>query len=144
VDKLHLRKAVADDIPRMSELEGIANFGIAPRTTETWHKSISHTQEQVWVAEYDNILVGYHIITPVLDKLHLTEMSVDPEYRNRGIGRAMINNSISINPQSWAEIEVLNFASQNMVKSCGMYVHSYVKQYYANGSDAVLYVSEEW
>ena len=57
-------------------------------------------QEEVWVAEYDNILVGYHIITPVLDKLHLTEMSIDPEYRNRGIGRAMINNSISINPKS--------------------------------------------
>tara|TARA_B100000085_G_scaffold209451_1_gene193410 strand:- start:3030 stop:3470 length:441 start_codon:yes stop_codon:yes gene_type:complete len=143
MDKLHIRQAVKDDVPRLSELEQTANFGFAPRITDTWHKSLDG-QEQTYVAEYDNEIVGYIIHAPVLDKLHIPEEVIHPDYRDKKIGQALINHALSINKEIWAEAEVTNFACQNMLKSCGFYTHSYVKQYYYNGTDAVMMVSEGW
>lgn len=143
MDKLHIRQAVIDDVPRLSELEQTANFGFAPRITDTWHKSLDG-QEQTYVVEYDNEVIGYGIFAPVLDKMHIVEVVVDPNHRGKKIGQGIVNHALSISKESWCEVEVTNFASQNMLKACGFYSHSYVKKYYYNGSDAVMMVSEGW
>ena len=142
MDKLHIRQAVLDDIPRISAIEQTANFGVAPRVSETWIRSIK--EEQVYVADNENEVLGYGIFAPVLDKLHIVEIVVDHDHRDKKIGQKFVNHALSINKESWVEVEVTNFASQNMLKACGFYTHSYVKKYYYNGNDAVMLVSEGW
>jgi GNAT superfamily N-acetyltransferase len=77
--------AIADDPPL--SVEHLARYQRAGR---------------VWVAQHGSALVAYLILDVVADAAHIEQVSVDPRYSRRGIGRQLIDTAAG-----WARVHGL-------------------------------------
>ena len=89
MDKLIIRIADANDIDRIAELEEICFSD--PWTRESVRQEIEDNPLALYiVAELDQKVVGYAGIWWIVDEGHITNVAVDPQYRGKHIGEAII------------------------------------------------------
>jgi len=79
----------------------------------------------------------------LLKKGHVVSIAVLPEYRRKGVGKALINKAIegirSYNAkQFFLEVRVTNVPAVNMYKRLGFEVTRTIHGYYADGEDAYV------
>ena len=107
-----------------------------------------------YVAEVDGRVVGYvmsrverglsnHKPLSVVKKGHIVSIAVLPEYRRRGIGRALMTHSLEGlreygAEECYLEVRVSNTAAINLYKSLGFEMVRVVKRYYLDGEDAYI------
>ena len=96
------------------------------------------------VAKIDGKITGYAGIWFILDEVHITNIAVHPDYRNRGIGDKLIKKIISIAGESSLKgitLEVRNSNSQAiyLYEKNGFKSEGLRKKYYADtGEDAII------
>ncbi len=96
------------------------------------------------VAEVDGRVVGYVIARKVSSKGHIIAIAVDPEYRCRGIGRALM---LAVEEELkkkgvielWLEVRVSNRRAMRFYRRVGYVEKGILKGYYGDGEDAVLF-----
>lgn len=87
--KLTIRGAEVKDIRRLREVEE-AGF-IVPWGEETLRQEIINQDRTSYlVAEIENEIVGYAGLWVIFDEGHITRVAVDPKFRRRGIGQALV------------------------------------------------------
>ena len=148
MDRLHIRQATPKDIPTLQKLEENGGFDIPPRVSSEWYKQFSAYEyaeilEGVFIAELDSDIVGYTIITRVLDRHHICETVLHSDYHGQGLGQELMNFG-STYEKVFCEARVDNEPSRKMAYRCGFVNHSYIRNFYKDGSDAVLMVSKDW
>lgn len=99
------------------------------------------------VAEVDGIVAGYIISRIVNNSGHILAVAVAPEYRKRGLGRALTEVTLKEFEEfglesAWLEVRLSNSAAIYLYKSLGFEEKGIVNLYYADSESAVILKKE--
>ncbi|NOZ59146.1 MAG: ribosomal protein S18-alanine N-acetyltransferase [Euryarchaeota archaeon] len=100
--------------------------------------------ETFLVAEVDRRVVGYVIARKVNSKGHIIAIAVDPGFRCRGIGRALM---LAVEEELkkmgvielWLEVRASNTRAMRFYRRLGYSEKEVLKGYYNDGEDAVVF-----
>ena len=104
------------------------------------HNSVANYQ----VAEVDGKIIGYGGLWCVLDEGEITNIAVSKEYREQGVGKAILNALIQVALQKnlvmiHLEVRSGNIVAQNLYKCLGFKKIAIRKDYYQKPiEDAVI------
>ncbi|MEN0035407.1 MAG: ribosomal protein S18-alanine N-acetyltransferase [Cellvibrio sp.] len=89
---LHFRLITSDDIPDVMTLERSAH-------SHPWRQSsfedCLNGRQKCWLAEHNNTLVGYVVVTHGGGDAELLNISVAPAHQRRGIGQILLDHAVS-------------------------------------------------
>jgi ribosomal-protein-alanine N-acetyltransferase len=99
--------------------------------------------ESFLVAEKSGMVVGYVIARLIGRKGHIIAIAVAPEYRRRGIGRALMRSVTQVLKSQGAEelfleVRASNRAAIRFYEKQGFKQVQLIPKYYADGEDGVL------
>lgn len=66
-----------------------------------------------WLAELDSRVVGYGVMSVVIDESHILNLSVHPDWQAKGLGRKLIERLLKIARQHGAETALLEVRESN-------------------------------
>lgn len=117
-----IRTANASDIPAIARLEKLC-FS-APWSEDALRETMAREQALFLVAEACGEVRGYIGSYYVLDEGYITNVATDPEYRRRGIGRALVTELAergrALSLSFWTlEVRVSNESAIALYKSMG-------------------------
>jgi len=102
-----------------------------------------------FVAEFDGSVVGY-VVGDTADTHgillgHIKDIAVDPDYRQRGIGRELLSHGIASLAAHGAdrvklEVRRSNEAARSLYAEFGFEIHHTIPSYYDDGEDAYVLV----
>ncbi len=130
------------DLIRVKEIEQLS-FP-EPWSHQALEYMLSWHPKGCWVAAVHKEVVGYSIhVLEYKDLGHLLKLAVDPIWRRKGIGKALVLRLMdelrAINVKSLKlEVRESNSAARIMYKSLGFIETRKVPRYYFNGEDAVI------
>ena len=117
-----VRNMIKEDVAQVSELE--KKYFSLPWSYESLEKEIDNKGSIVCVAISDNRVVGYGGMLVVMDEGDITNIVVDEEYRELGIGKAIVEFLINEGEKRGChdytlEVRVSNEAAINLYKKLG-------------------------
>jgi ribosomal-protein-alanine N-acetyltransferase len=140
-----IRKAKSSDIPEVVKIE-TASF------THPWEESLffdtlSANGKYFFVYESDNKPVAYIIFETVLDEGNITDLAVEAKYRNKGIGKELIEKTLSLAKELkiksiFLEVRESNEAARKLYRKLGFKLLGKRKGYYPKNEDALTYIYE--
>ncbi|MBR0598057.1 ribosomal protein S18-alanine N-acetyltransferase [Clostridiales bacterium BAD-6] len=138
-----VRQAEAGDVKTIAELDKIC-FS-APWSESSFEKEIKENQLAFYiVAEIDHCIVGYAGLWRIIDEGHITNVAVHPDFRQKGIGEALVSVLLDHTQREGIrshtlEVRASNFAAISLYTKLGFVNVGYRKNYYEdNGEDAII------
>jgi len=144
VQGIVVRRASREDIDQVFEIE-LASFRI-PYPRHLLRAYLEISGDYFLVATAAGKVVGYAIGVVEKGRLgHVISLAVRPEWRRRGIGRALLNRLIELMADAGAEAIYLevrksNTAAIKLYKKLGFKEVCVVHRYYPDGEDAIVMV----
>ncbi len=111
VPQLALRRMVEDDVPAVISAE---RAGYAFPWSEGIFRDCLRAGYVCRVAELDELLVGYGILSVGAGEAHVLNLCVRPEYRCRGLGRRMLQQLIDLSRVAAAQDLFLEVRPSNL------------------------------
>ena len=130
------------DIPAVCEIEK-ACFP-DPWSEASFESELSGKNPAVYVvAEEDGRVIGHMGVWYILDEGHITNVAVSPEARRKGVGRALVEESLRLGRESGLrgftlEVRETNEAAIELYKSFGFETAGKRKNYYGQGLDGLI------
>lgn len=92
-------------------------------------------RDRAWVYEVDNQVVGYAIYSVVLDEASLLNIAIHPSFQGRGLGRRVLEQTLSMIVQGGANVCFLEVRRSNdraatLYESIGFRIVGERKDYY--------------
>ncbi len=146
MNTVYIREMYPDDIP---EIVSIERLSFSTPWSETSFRSEIYSRYSVTrVAELNGVIVGYICVKHVADECHLLNLAVHPDYRRRGIARALLDNVIQeLRIEGcrffYLEVRSSNYAARKLYEKFGFNMVGVRKGYYINpAEDAVIMMME--
>ena len=138
-----IRKAKSKDIPFVLEIEA-ASFA-HPWEESLFIDTLSANGKYFFVYESDNKPVAYIIFETVLDEGHITDLAVGEKYRNKGIGKELIEKILFLAKELkirsiFLEVRESNEAARKLYQKLGFKQMGKRKGYYPKNEDALTYI----
>lgn len=138
-----LRPCTEADLPAILNIE-CASYPTAWTRTAFVHELHNHHGRFV-VAEHQGRIVGYVCSWLIIDEVHILNIAVQPDCRRRGIGRALLGQTLAQARQTGAhranlEVRRSNRAAIGVYRKFGFETVSVRHKYYADGEDGLLMV----
>ena len=139
---IRFRPMKIGDTARIAELEKIC-FAV-PWSELSFREEIKNPCAYYTVAEDSGKVVGYGGIWNVFDESYITNIAVDPKYRQTGVGRAVLNKLLQEAKRKGAQLVTLevrpsNVPAMSLYESEGFVQLGLRKAYYPdNGEDALV------
>lgn len=124
---INIRRAIADDLPRLEQLER-ACFPDPWSGASLRHDLLQGPGYYV-VATRENTVIGYLSLWFVADEVQLIRLAVDPAVRRCGIGRRLLAHGLKEARDRQVayfhlEVRVSNWAAVELYRSAGLTVRS--------------------
>ncbi|MEW6739662.1 MAG: ribosomal protein S18-alanine N-acetyltransferase [Nitrospirota bacterium] len=146
MNTVYIREMYPDDIP---EIVSIERLSFSTPWSETSFRSEIYSRYSVTrVAELNGVVVGYICVKHVADECHLLDLAVHPDYRRRGIARALLDDVIQeLRIEGcrffYLEVRSSNYAARKLYEKFGFNMVGVRKGYYVNpAEDAVIMMME--
>lgn len=99
------------------------------------------------VAEHAERVVGFMLYELHRNRLHVLNFAVHPDFRRRGVGRAMIaklRSKLSSQRRNCINLEVreTNLAAQLFFRACGFRAVSVLRDFYVDSPDEAAYLMQ--
>ena len=140
---LMMRAAAEQDIRAMADLDKICLAD--PWSEEAFREELTENDRASYIAaEIDGKLVGYAGLWAIFDEGHITNVAVSPDYRRRGIGRAIVATLIDAAEENGLnsftlEVRESNLPAQGLYKEFNFKSAGIRKGYYLdNGENAII------
>lgn len=140
MSNINIRQATKDDIDKLIALDELS-------FTKSWSSQmfsdeIKKDYAYFYLAEIDNIPVGYVIIWCIYETAELIRIATHPDYRKKGIGNSLIKKALKKAIEQKCETMMLevncnNTAAQALYLKNNFRQISIRKGYY-DGEDAVI------
>lgn len=125
-----IRQMHIEDVPAVLAIE--RKVQSHPWTANQFTESVDSYSSTV--IDYQNKVVGFCILQPVLDEANLLLMAVDPEYQGKGLGFELLNRSLDRLPndpiQIFLEVRESNHAAIKLYEKSGFHQIDTRKNYY--------------
>jgi len=137
-----IRPMTPADLPTVAELDRLS-FS-QPWPFGAFEAELANVNSRCWVTEVDGRVAAAIVIWRVLDEAHIATIAVHPDFRRRGIGKALLRASMDAAYAEGAriyhlEVRAGNLAAQKMYIDFGYEVVGRRPRYYQdNGEDALL------
>lgn len=107
---LSLRALQATDIPSIMEIE----LRAYPHPwTEGIFSDCLRVGYSCWVYEQQDTIIGYLILSLVIDELHILNICIDPMYQKQGLGKMLLNEAEAIGLEKAAKEVFLEVRPSN-------------------------------
>jgi [ribosomal protein S18]-alanine N-acetyltransferase len=138
--KWSIRKMQSKDLDRILEME--KSLFASPWSRDSFEAELVRNGGLCLVAEAGDAISGYAVGWSAADELHIANLAVHPDWRRRGMGRALIKALLDgFSGLAWAGLEVRksNAPAIALYESMGFRKYGLRKNYYAEEKeDAVL------
>ncbi len=141
--EFHLRPMTVRDISQVMRVE--QRSFTSPWSRQAFLAELLDNQfARYLVAERDGTVVGYAGVWLVVDEGHVTNIAVDPDFRGRHLGEALLRALMTICAANGIlrmtlEVRVSNAVAQNLYKKFGFHGVGVRKGYYTdNHEDALI------
>ncbi len=120
----------------------------SPWSKELFEEELKRTQANYFVIEEDGILAGYIGYWEAPEEAHIITLAISPSFRNRGLGKRMMDHFLAYAAQKGARLATLevrdsNGAGRRLYEKCGFRMVAIRKKYYSdNQEDAVVMIKE--
>lgn len=111
---------------------------------DSFTKELTNPLAKYIVAKSNNKIIGFAGIWIIVDEGHITNIAVHPEYREKGVGSALVSSLIE-KSKEWGctaltlEVRFSNIPAQNLYKKYGFENDGIRKNYYHdNNEDAII------
>lgn len=138
-----IREMKESDLDRVMEIENKAFT--PPWTREAFLLELTkNLLAKYIVAEVDGVVVGYGGIWLIIDEGHITNIAVDEEYRNMGIGSKIMEGLIQLCVDRniiamTLEVRKSNESAKALYKKFGFKEYGIRRKYYQdNNEDAII------
>lgn len=144
---IQIRKMTLEDLDELMEIEE-KSFSI-PWSREAFKEELLYNNCAIYhIAEFDDKIVGYIGTWTVVDEMHITSIAVEPDYRNLGIGTALLEAVIKIANRMnikniYLEVRESNLTAQRLYKKFAFEVVGKRKQYYLDNQEDALLMTKE-
>lgn len=142
-DSLIIRRAEEGDAKVMAQLDTIC-FAMPWSEKSFLHEITENDLALYLAAEVGGILVGYAGIWAIIDEGHITNVAVHPDYRRKGIAKALMEVMLENCREEGIlyqtlEVRPSNLAALRLYESFGFQAVGRRKGYYEdNGEDALI------
>ncbi len=132
---INIRRAIADDLPRLEELE--RDSFPDPWSGGTLRHDLLQGPGYYLVATQGNTVVGYISLWFIADEVQLIRLAVAPSLRRQGIGRVLLAHGLKEACDRQAsyfhlEVRVSNRGAVQLYKEAGLSVRSTRRAVYEN------------
>lgn len=138
---LHLESLVEEHIAAILAIEKVSNG--APWSERSFRNELQHPNGVFLVAKDGGRVVGYAGAWYVVDEAHITTVAVDPDYRRKGIGRALTIAILDAAKErgmacSTLEVRAGNEAAIELYQQLGYVTTARRKAYYPDNQEDAL------
>ena len=139
---MNIRPMIAADLPIVAELDQL--IFSQPWPPAAFEAELVNSNARCWVTEVEARVVAAIVLWRVLDEAHIATIAVHPDFRRRGIGKALLKASMDAAYAEGAriyhlEVRAGNLAAQEMYAGFGYEIVGRRPRYYQdNGEDALL------
>lgn len=143
MSEMIIRMAEEKDAPEMAELDKVCFAD--PWSEASFRQEMTENDRAFYiVAEIEGKVVGYAGLWAILDEGHITNVAVSPDYRRKGIGRAIVGTLVEAAEENGLtsftlEVRESNLPAQELYTEFGFEPAGLRKGYYLdNGENAVI------
>jgi ribosomal-protein-alanine N-acetyltransferase len=143
MDDFVIRKATESDVKPLADMDKIC-FNLPWSEASFFEEIVNNKVAKYFVAEVSGKMVGYAGLWVVLDEGHITNIAVHPEFRRKGIAKALICKMMSAAEDAGAtvftlEVRALNKSAIALYEQFNFKIVGLRKNYYQdNGEDAAI------
>ncbi len=139
-DNISIDIAQKDDICDIFKIDGLEKDAYSMRTIEEMFDDDKYI---VLVAKNGKSVIGYTVLSCVLDEAELIKIVVKKEYRGKGVAKMLIQKAIEFLKKRdivtiYLEVRIDNSIARSLYKNVGFFECGKRAKYY-NGVDAILY-----
>lgn len=144
---VELRSMEHRDIRQVCRLESVLfSDGWSEKSLED---TLRFHPDTVFAAVQGERLVGYLLFMPAADEGELLRIGVDPDFRRRGAGRALMacmdQYALGHEIQTiWLEVRESNRAARNLYEQGGFQVQGIRKNYYRDPKEHAVIMSKSY
>lgn len=142
MSEMLLRSLEPGDIDAMAEIERLC-FAF-PWSRESLASELNNPRAHYCIAQLDGRIAGYAGAWIVLGEAYVTNVAVHPDFRRRGLGRALmqqlIEHAAALDaPDMTLEVRISNQPAIALYESLGFECAGVRKKFYPDGEDALIY-----
>lgn len=145
--RLRVRRMTEEDLGPVCRIE--ESVFRTPWSRESFRREVSEVQNALpLVVEEAGAVIAYSVSWVILDELHVGNLAVEPGRQGRGIGTALLLESIRLAGAAGAtraslEVRISNEGAIRLYERHGFRPIALRKRYYSdNGEDAVVMMAE--
>lgn len=141
-----IRAMESADLPRVMEVERLAYT--MPWTEATFRGLLRRRDADLFVAEMDGLIAGYAVFWAVLDQGELGNVASAPEFRRRGVARALIDAVLARAAERgvrevFLEVRISNAGARRLYESYGFKEVGRRRNYYTEPMEDALVMKRE-
>lgn len=131
-----IARATPGDIAAMAAIEARAHQH--PWSEAQLAAELTLPQARVSVTRLDGVMAGYLVAWLVAGELQILNLCVSPEYRRRGVARALLLDALRDRQSATLEVRRGNVEALALYRAQGFAQVGVRQRYYHDGEDAVL------
>lgn len=144
--QIQLREMIQSDIDQIMQLERRAHSH--PWRVSSFEDCLKGRQ-RCWLAEFQNQLIGYVVVTHGGGDAELLNLAVSPEYQRKGIGQVLLSHAVDLVKDKadmlFLEVRVSNYKAIALYSREGFFEVGNRKNYYptTNGYEDALLMARQ-
>ena len=136
---MNITPATATQAAILAALDNRVAFS-AHWSVSNWQDELAQAAAKIWCAQMDGQIVGFVALRGAAGQWELLNLAVAPDQQRQGIATALLRQALCAlgTVQVTLEVSTANSAAQALYRKMGFVVLGVRKQFYTDGSDALI------
>lgn len=136
---MNILSATAAQAEVLAGLDNCVPFS-AHWNVQNWQDELAQPAARIWCAQQDGQLTGFIALRGAAGQWELLNLAVAPAQQRQGIGTALLCHALDAlgAVQITLEVSTANQAAQALYQKAGFVVLGVRKQFYKDGTDALI------
>lgn len=136
---MNILSATAAQAEILAALDNCVPFS-AHWSVQNWQDELAQPAACIWCAQQGGQLTGFIALRGAAGQWELLNLAVAPAQQRQGVGTALLRHALEVlgTVQITLEVSTTNQAAQALYQKAGFVVLGVRKQFYKDGTDALI------